>query len=558
MRKPSISFDSLLFQLEGACVIRGTEREMFEEGIAESHLLFLFLDGEGALHVRERFYSLEGEQIFWLPPGTEYSIDRGANRPVNYYRIAHHAVKLEAGHAECFTEAIWPYPGPLQAYPFARAAQIAERLAEMDVSMGDLGVFKRNLLFQELLGLLLESNKETNHLAFPLRAVQDSIQYVKEHYDGALSVRQLAAQAEVPYWQYAKVFRELTGKKPNDYITELRVERAKELLLYTEDPLREIARQSGFLDEYYLSRKFRQATGLAPRQFAETMNRRVPVLDWRGHEVFVPANPGRIVCFGETIGDLLALGMKPVGSDLGESRAAWYEEELADVADIGRPFDLEAVAELKPDLIIFSSADEQQYGSLAKIAPTAAFDSYGSMQERMEKLGSLLGMREEAEMWLRRYHLRADEMWKSLRTEVREGETATVFIYHRGERLFVMGTIGLTETLYHGLGFQPAERVRTLLEQQRAYKEISEKALADYAGDRIFLILPDNPKSRESTETLMESERWQGLKAVREGRAYLVEEAKWNFGDAFTQEKLLDHLPALLRSGGCSAASQNR
>ncbi|WP_168735537.1 helix-turn-helix domain-containing protein [Cohnella fermenti] len=532
---------SLLFQLLEAVEVRGAGYGMFEESVTEAHLLLLFSGGEGALQVGDRYYSVGGGQIFWLPPGTEYMVDRGAERPADYYRLEFLVVRSERDRLEPYRGTLAEEAGPLRTYPHSQLVQLAGRIAKKGAGNDGLADFRRNMLFQELIGYLLDES-----LRLTLR---ESLRYIDSHYAEALSVKELADRAGIPYWQYASAFKELTGQKPNDYIADLRIERAKELLLHTDEPLREIARQTGFVDEYYLSRKFRQATGQAPRRFAVAMSRGASVSDWRGHEVRVPEKPRRIVYYGETLGDLLILGVRPVGADVGDLGEAWYIDELGPIADIGRPPDPKAVAELKPDLIIFSNADERRYGDLARIAPTVAFDSFGSVPERVETLGRLLGLESEAAAWLERHRRRTDEMWNKLQGKLEEGETATVFVYHRGKRLFVMGTIGLAEALYHPLGFRPPERVRPLLEQRRAYKEIAEDAAQDYAGDRVFLILPHNPDSREQTEALLRSERWAALKAVREGRAHAVEEAKWNFGDAFTREKLLDLLPALLGPG---------
>lgn len=68
-----------------------------------------------------------------------------------------------------------------------------------------------------------------------------------------------------------------------------------------------------------------------------------------------------------------------------------------------------------------------------------------------------------------------------------------------------------------------------------------------YAGDRIFLILPDDPVSRQATMDLMKRPLWNRLPAVKQGRCYMVEESIWNIADACSSERLLDMLPKLLQ-----------
>ncbi|UZN00897.1 helix-turn-helix transcriptional regulator [Lysinibacillus sp. MHQ-1] len=74
-------------------------------------------------------------------------------------------------------------------------------------------------------------------------------------------------------------------------MTDLRLTNAKELLLQTNVPLKEIAQRVGFDDEYYFNRRFRQVIGIPPKQFARQYRQRTVVKDWTGHEVTIPSAP---------------------------------------------------------------------------------------------------------------------------------------------------------------------------------------------------------------------------------------------------------------------------
>lgn len=69
------------------------------------------------------------------------------------------------------------------------------------------------------------------------------------------------------------MFRRRTGHKPLDYVNHVRIQHAKEWSRTTDDPLRDIAGRVGFKDEYYFSRRFRQITGLSPRQYDRSIQR---------------------------------------------------------------------------------------------------------------------------------------------------------------------------------------------------------------------------------------------------------------------------------------------
>ncbi|WP_301993922.1 ABC transporter substrate-binding protein [Brevibacillus laterosporus] len=177
--------------------------------------------------------------------------------------------------------------------------------------------------------------------------------------------------------------------------------------------------------------------------------------DYKGHSVIIPVVPQRIIYHGETYGDLLALGVKAVGGGNVFVTHPIYKERGIEIQDIGLPINPEKTMALKPDLIIFANADENEYKKISQIAPTVTFNSFAPLAERIQTLGKILDKKKEAKKWLDSYDTKATSMWQHLRSKITPGETASVFLYEHGKHLYVMGTAGLSSALYHPLGFQP-------------------------------------------------------------------------------------------------------
>ena len=172
---------------------------------------------------------------------------------------------------------------------------------------------------QLILGLMAQLDEQAAQLQNKdkIKLVQQTVQYIEQHYDEDLSVEQLANMAGMVRWQYSQKFKTLTGKKPTDYLVQLRIEHAKGLLCNSTEPLSKIARQIGFKDEYYFSRCFHKLTGNTPREYAnihlQTQQR--TVIDSLGRKIHVPTGATRIVTDGKfTLGELLVLGISPIGA----------------------------------------------------------------------------------------------------------------------------------------------------------------------------------------------------------------------------------------------------
>ncbi|MFD1903899.1 helix-turn-helix domain-containing protein [Paenibacillus rhizoplanae] len=65
----------------------------------------------------------------------------------------------------------------------------------------------------------------------------------------------------------SRKFKQITGENLSDYLTGLRVEKAKALLQNTNLRLSQIAELVGYEDEKYFSRVFKKTAGLTPREY---------------------------------------------------------------------------------------------------------------------------------------------------------------------------------------------------------------------------------------------------------------------------------------------------
>lgn len=105
---------------------------------------------------------------------------------------------------------------------------------------------------------------------------------------------------------------------------------------------------------------------------------------------------------------------------------------------------------------------------------------------------------------------------------------------------------GLSTALYAPGGLQPTAAIKDILDKDLGFREVDPAMLHSYAGDRVFMLIPEREDSREAMQELLQTELWSSLPAVEQGHAYMLDGAKWNSGDALTRERLLTLLPRLL------------
>jgi AraC-like DNA-binding protein/mannose-6-phosphate isomerase-like protein (cupin superfamily) len=88
--------------------------------------------------------------------------------------------------------------------------------------------------------------------------------HVRDHLHEQLTLEHLAEVAGMSRYHFARKFTAAAGEPPISFVRRSRVEAARTLLLSTSLPLKAIAAQVGFADEFQLSRVFKRVAGQTP------------------------------------------------------------------------------------------------------------------------------------------------------------------------------------------------------------------------------------------------------------------------------------------------------
>lgn len=84
-----------------------------------------------------------------------------------------------------------------------------------------------------------------------------------------LSVEDCARQCNLSPSRFAHIFKEAIGKTPLEYINEIRISKAKELLSTLNYSISEISEMVGFPSQNYFARIFKKHTGISPKKYSE-------------------------------------------------------------------------------------------------------------------------------------------------------------------------------------------------------------------------------------------------------------------------------------------------
>lgn len=134
--------------------------------------------------------------------------------------------------------------------------------------------FEKEELFYFLLRQLLDTYEEPvpEKAAAGRESAERVRAFVEEHYGESLSLSLLAKEASVNRWALLRLFTQLYGVTPYQYLLTVRVNKAKELLAQGADPA-EAGLASGFADQSHFTRRFKSLLGLTPGQYRDIFSK---------------------------------------------------------------------------------------------------------------------------------------------------------------------------------------------------------------------------------------------------------------------------------------------
>jgi AraC family transcriptional regulator len=97
--------------------------------------------------------------------------------------------------------------------------------------------------------------------------------YIDSHIGDRISLDELARQAGVSRFHFARQFRLSTGESPMEYLRHVRIERSKSILQSRGSTIAEVAARLGFSDQSHFTRIFGRLVGVSPGSFARSDQR---------------------------------------------------------------------------------------------------------------------------------------------------------------------------------------------------------------------------------------------------------------------------------------------
>lgn len=231
------------------------------------HELIFCREGEGWARVRGKTHRVKAGQVLWINCHHPHSYGADRRQPWKLDWVRVEGTPMDRTWKMLSAEVVPVFDG----IPIDRTT--AECDAIFDLMQKDTASSAAwvHVHVATLLALCWESRQENPLSALELLppAVERTVQHMRLYYHKPLRISDLAAVAGMSPSHFNRVFRAAVGSSPIDWLRHYRINQAKRRLLESTDPVKDVARQVGYSDQFYFSKDFKRFTQLSPTVYRE-------------------------------------------------------------------------------------------------------------------------------------------------------------------------------------------------------------------------------------------------------------------------------------------------
>lgn len=150
--------------------------------------------------------------------------------------------------------------------------QVEKVFAEMHLEMQRIESIQEAVAwFKNKLSYWLETMEEerSDHAGL----MSHVLEYVNANYDREISLGGIAAELQLSIAYSSRLFKKSTGKNFMDYLIDLRIERAKQMLMDSAETVQRIGEKVGYMNTQSFIRIFKKNVGVTPGQYRESKTR---------------------------------------------------------------------------------------------------------------------------------------------------------------------------------------------------------------------------------------------------------------------------------------------
>ena len=222
-----------------------------------NHELVMMLRGQGCISIRGEHIEVHAGDLILFYPGVWHSLWVEEEPYMEF--IGMH-FELPEGVE------MLQLPEVMHIGKSGRIEQLFKEVQETYVKKTALYEWRQNTLAEQILCEIC-MRQQQKYTPKEMRSISGAIDYIHAQPYRNITLEELLTQAGMQKTHFLQAFRRVTGTTPKQYILQLRLEHARDLLIETNWPISQVAEACGFDDAFYFSRCFSQRFTISPRAY---------------------------------------------------------------------------------------------------------------------------------------------------------------------------------------------------------------------------------------------------------------------------------------------------
>lgn len=231
-----------------------------------SYLFFFVRSGSGSLNYRGRSYELIAGDMVFLDCRQMYAHETDEKNLWELSWIHFDGEAMPAIYEKYVSRGGSPVFHPSETEKYRRLHNELFALASSDDYIRDMRI---NAKLSELLVYLMEEswNPEIMDEGLKKHKLLPIKEYLEDHYAKHIVLDELAEHFGISKFYLTRVFKEQYGQSINNYLLQIRITKAKNMLRFTEEKVETIGRVCGLGEPNYFSRTFKKVEGVSPLEY---------------------------------------------------------------------------------------------------------------------------------------------------------------------------------------------------------------------------------------------------------------------------------------------------
>ncbi|KGE18769.1 AraC family transcriptional regulator [Paenibacillus wynnii] len=226
------------------------------------HILAINKSGKALYNIEGTNHMITKGDLLYFPKGLAHSGISDTDDPWGFYMVA---FDLESPSGETGFPSY--YSGVIHSSFYHKIVELFQALGPAWTGKKPGHLLYCRSIVMEILYHMIRARTFSLPNSPHTPAIENIINLMQENYSLHYNVQELAALAGLSPSHFRLVFKKVTGQSILDYQNQIKLGKAKDLLLSGECNVTEAASQTGFGNVYYFSRLFKQVMGFNPSHY---------------------------------------------------------------------------------------------------------------------------------------------------------------------------------------------------------------------------------------------------------------------------------------------------